>query len=246
MKRKKVMKTYEIKTDDTEVTIYRISEEGQAKIKEKVAKIDLTTGELFPIGRTKIAGAETPETDSTESKFPTRTVILILIFLVAAIGFFAFFQATQQEKDVGLFFLLGFVSLTAVVISIIFYIKWLIGTEEPDSLDSLQPQDSFESAENHVEDDENVQTTIVTSEKDSYFLLLGGEVKGPFTYDQLKKSEFPSNVQVTTETLNDWFPASKFELLRGLALEPKDPSAPISKNDYQITNEGLVKCTNKQ
>jgi len=239
------MNRYEIKTDDTEVTIYRISEEGQVKVKEKVAKIDLTTGELFPIGRTKIGGAETPKTVVAESRFPTKTIILILIFLVAAIGFFAFFQATQQEKEVALYYLLGFLSLTAVVISIIFYIKWLIGKEEPDSVDGLQPQDPSEAAENQGKDDENVQTTIVTSEKDSYFLLLGGEVKGPFTYDQLKKSEFPGNVQVTTEALNDWFPASQFELLRGIAFEPKDPSRSISRNDYQITGEGLVKCVNK-
>ncbi len=240
------MNTYEMKADDTEVTIFCISEDGQLKIKEKVAKIDVTTGELFPIGRTKIAGAEQPKTDAAESKFPTKTVILMLIFFVAVIGFFAFSHAAQQEKEVALlYYLLGFISLTAVVISIVFYIKWLVGKEKPDSSDGLQPQNSSESAENPGKDDENVQTTIITSEKDSYFLLLGEEVKGPFTYDQLKKSEIPSNVQVTTEALNDWFPASQFELLRGIAFEPKDPFITISKGDYQITGEGFIKCVNR-
>jgi len=239
------MNTYEMKTTDTEVMIYRISENGQMREKEKIAKIDLETGELMPIGRTKIAGTELPETSAPESKFPTNAVILILIFLVVVIGFFAFYQAMQPEGQTDLYFVLGFTSLTATVISIVFYIKWLIHKDESETVDSLEDQNFSESVENSGAVADNVQRMIITSENDSYFLLLDGESVGPFTYEQIKKSEIPNNVQMTTDKLGDWFPASQFELLVGIAFEPKDPSGPIGKGDYQITKEGFIKWLNK-
>lgn len=239
------MNTYEMKTTDTEVTIYRIGEDGQMTVKEKIAKIDLKTGELMPIGRTKIAGAEPPKTNEPKFKLPTNAVILILIFLVIAIGFFAFFQAMQPEVQTDLYFILGFVSLVSVVISIVFYVKWLINKDESERIDGLEPQDCSESSENSDVASDDMQKMIITSGNDSYFFLLGGESVGPFTYSQIQQSEFPNNVQVTTETLGDWFPASQLELIAGIAFEPKDPYRPIERDDYQITEEGFVKWLNK-
>lgn len=239
------MNTYEMKTTDTEVIIYRIGEDGQMKVKEKIAKIDLKTGELMPIGRTKIAGAELPETNEPKFKLSTNAVILILIFLVAAIGFFAFFQAMQPEVQTDLYFILGFASLISAVISIVFYIKWLISKDESERIDGVEQQDFSESAENHDAVSDDMQKMIVTSGTDSYFLLLGGEAVGPFTYGQIQKSEFPNNVQVTTENLGDWFPANQLELIAGIAFEPKDPYRPIERDDYKITEEGFIKWLNK-
>lgn len=239
------MNTYEMKTTDSEVIIYRIGEDGQMTVKEKIAKIDLKTGELMPIGRTRIAGGEPPETNETKFKLPTNAIILVLIFLVVAIGFFAFFQAMQPEVQTDLYFILGFASLISAVISIVFYIKWLINKDESERIDGLDPLDCSESPGNHDEVTDDMQKMIVTSGTDSYFLLLGGEAVGPFTYGQIQKSEFPNNVQVTTETLGDWFPVSQLELIAGIAFEPKDPSRPIEKDDYQITEEGFIKWLNK-
>jgi len=269
------MNTYEMKTSDNEVTIYRIGEDGQFKVKEKIAKIDLKTGELLPIGRTKIAGDGSLKKSASESNFPTKTVILMLILLAAAIGAFAFYRAAMQEYQTDFYFSLGFASLTAVVVSIVFYISWLTKKVVPeaavpdtvvqdtvdelpdkfdgspykfegsDSIDDLQPQNFSEPYKKVCEDEEDVQKMVITSEKDSYFLLIGGEVKGPFTYDQIKNSEIPNNIQVTTNNLDDWFPASQFELLLGIGFEPEYPGKPVNKEDYRIDDDGSVKCVNR-